>query len=319
MNTIFNSSPGRLSKLRRPAAATMSFALLAYQALPAIPAITNDATSSGTYGGNPVTSNTSSQSVPVTAAGPTLTVAKSGAAPVDVNADGIISVGDTITYTYVVTNNGNVSISNVLPVDAGPTFNSIAADNALGAFQTSPAGPVTLAPTQNRTFTAVYTLTAQDADRAAGITIAGGNAVQNSATATGTPATGTLAAVTPSAVELEIPANPKLVITKAVQTGPAGGTADVGETITYLYTVQNTGNVTIAGAQVNDVHEGAAVPLASLSEGTLVTDGPLANAPDNLPSTDTASTPGVWTTLRPGATVTFTYTHTVTQAEVDAG
>jgi hypothetical protein len=319
MTSKTNSLPDRVSSIRRPAAASLTFALLASQVGPAIPAITNDATSTGTYAGNPVTSNTSSQSVPVTAAGPSLTVSKSGAAPVDVNSDGVIGAGDTITYTYLVTNNGNVTINNVLPVDTGPTFNGLAAGSALGAFQTTPAGPVTLAPTQNRTFTAVYTLTARDADRVAGITVAGGNAVENSATATGSPATGTLPAVPPSSTEIAVPANPKLLVTKTVQTGPAGGTADAGETIVYLYTVQNTGNVTVTNATVNDVHEGAAVPLASLSEGALTTDGPLAAAPDNLPSTDTASTPGVWTTLRPGATVTFTYTHTVLQAEVDAG
>jgi uncharacterized repeat protein (TIGR01451 family) len=316
-----NTEPKRYSHLRRPAIATLTVALMLEQTLPALATIDNTATATGTPASGTLTPPTSNTvNVPVTTAGPSLTVAKAGAAPVDVNSDGVIGAGDTITYTYTVTNNGNVTINNVLPVDAGPTFNSIAADNALGAFQTTPAGPVTLAPSQQRVFTAVYTLTAQDADRAAGITVAGGNAVENSATATGTPVAGTLAAVTPSSFELAIPANPKLSITKSHAYSPPaqGPNADVGDTIIYTYTVANTGNVTISDATVNDTHEGAAVPLASLSNGTLVTDGPLADAPDNLPSTD-AATPGVWQVLRPGATVTFTYTHTVTQAEVDAG
>jgi uncharacterized repeat protein (TIGR01451 family) len=314
------------SRLRKPAITSLAATLIVYQALPALATIDNQATANGTPASGTLTPPTSNTvQVPVTSAGPSLTVAKTatgaGLGVVDVNSDGVIGAGDTITYQYTVTNNGNVTINNVLPVDAGPTFNSLTADNALGAFQTSPAGAVTLAPSQQRIFTAVYTLTAQDAARAAGITAASGNAVENSATATGTPTSGVLGAVTPSSVETEIPANPRMQVTKSHVFSPAaqGPNADVGDTIVYTYTVVNTGNTTINNLTLNDVHEGAAVALASLSEGTLVSDGPLANAPDNQPSTDTGSTPGVWSVLRPGATVTFTYTHTVTQAEVDNG
>jgi hypothetical protein len=326
MSFEIQPNPRRYGRLRKPAIASLAATLMLHQSLPALATIDNQATANGTPASGTLTPPTSNTvQVPVTSAGPSLTVAKTatgaGLGVVDVNSDGIIGAGDTITYQYTVTNNGNVTINNVLPVDAGPTFNSIAGDNALGAFQTTPAGAVTLAPSQQRVFTAVYTLTAQDAARAAGITAAGGNAVENSATATGTPVSGTLGAVTPSAVETEIPANPRMTIAKSHVFSPVGQgpNADVGDTIVYTYTIVNTGNTTINNVTLNDVHEGAAVPLASISEGTLVTDGPLADAPDNLASTDTGSTPGVWSVLRPGATITFTYTHTVTQAEVDNG
>jgi hypothetical protein len=299
---------------RRTNASLLAMGVFLSQTMPAIPAITNDATATGTYGGNPVNSLPSSASVPVTTAGPSLTVAKSATAAVDVNSDGVIGAGDTITYTYLITNNGNVTINNVVPVDGGPTFNTVPHVNALGAFQTSPAGAVTLAPTQARSFTAVYTLSALDAYRAAGITAAGGNAVENSATATGTPVSGSLAAVTPSAVETIIPANPKLQITKAIQTAPAGGTADAGETIVYRYTVVNTGNVAATAVKVNDVHEGAALISPDIPRNESLQAG--APFPG---SSDATANDGTYSVLAPGATVIFTYTHTVLQAEVDNG
>ena len=47
----------------------------------------------------------------------------------------------------------------------------------------------------------------------------------------------------------------------------------------------------------------------------LSTAGPIPGSVD----TTTPLNNGVWTTIQPGASVTFTYAHTVTQAEVDGG
>lgn len=189
-----------------------SLGLAASQVTPALADIDNSATASGTYGGNPVTTPTPSEvHIPVQAGTPSLTVAKTAGTPVDTTGDGIIGPGDTITYTYVVTNTGNVTINDAVPVDSGPTFNGVAGTGA--ALTYTPAN-ADLAPAASQTFTADYVMTAEDAYRAAGVPEATGNAVQNTATATGTPATGTLAAVTPSSDETEIPANPRLEIVK---------------------------------------------------------------------------------------------------------
>jgi uncharacterized repeat protein (TIGR01451 family) len=256
---------------------------------------------------------------------PTLTVAKTAAAPVDTVADGVIRNGDTITYTYVITNTGNVTINTVSPVDTGPTFNTIAGTGTLGSFTlVSTTDPLTtgatLAPFESGTWTAIYTLSAVDAYRAAGIALSG-TAVENSATATGSPAQGTLGAVTPSTAETTIPANPALSINKTfVFTTDTGtiGQANVGDVIRYTYTVQNTGNVTINNVSVNDVHEGAALGagLPNNENMAVGADGPLA---PGVVSSDAVANNGVWSVLRPGATITFRYDHTVTQAEVDAG
>jgi uncharacterized repeat protein (TIGR01451 family) len=239
------------------------------------------------------------------------------AAPVDTTGDGVIGPGDTITYTYVVTNTGTVTINSAVPVDTGPTFNNIAGTNALGAF--SPAS-ANLAPGANQTFTADYVLSATDAYNAAGIAAATGDAVENSATATGTPAAGTLGPVTPSTAETEIPANPALQIAKSWAFAPGGdvdgdGLADLNDVIVYTYVVSNTGNVPITNAQVDDTHEGAAVAVggAGIANETQVSAGPVGTNSGGV------ATDGIWDTLTAGSVIQFTYTHTVTQAEVDGG
>jgi uncharacterized repeat protein (TIGR01451 family) len=307
----------------------LSLAIFASQAGPALAAIDNTATPSGTpASGTLPTPPTSSVSVPVAPATPTLTVAKSVPANVtDTNADGIVGPGDTITYTYVITNTGNVTINTVSPVDAGPTFNTLPRTGAALSFTLVSTTNVAstgaqLLPAESGTWTAVYTLTAVDAYRAAGLLAASTTAVENSATATGAPVSGTLGAVAPSTAETQIPANPRFSIVKSftftTDTGTAGQ-ADVGDVIRYRYEVNNTGNVTINNVAVTDVHEGVTLSGQPLGETIAVLqggfDGPLASASPAVPSTDAVANNGVWSVLRPGARIVFFYDHTVTQTE----
>jgi uncharacterized repeat protein (TIGR01451 family) len=312
------SSPTGLT--RGLGASALSLALFASQAGPAFAAIDNTATANGTPSSGTLVPPSASATVPVAPAGPKLSVLKTAAAPVEVGSDGVINGGDTITFTYVVTNTGNVTINSVVPVDAGPTFNTIAGTGTMGAFTlvsttNGATSGSTLAVNESGTYTAVYTLSNVDAYRAAGIPLAG-TPVQNSATATGSPVTGTLAAVTPSSAKTTIPANPKMSITKNRSFTTDTGTllsADVGDVITYTYVVTNTGNVTITSLSINDIHEGVALSGQPANE-TLTSDGPLTPG-----SSDSVANNAVYSTFRPGAVVTFTYVHTATHAEVDAG
>ena len=115
-----------------------------------------------------------------------------------------------------------------------------------------------------------------------------------------------------------IAAGPLLTVSKVGVLDDTNGVvalqAELNETITYTYTVVNTGNVAITGIVINDTHELVLVPLASFTEGGL-SDGPL--APGTVSSD--GGVDGSWDVLQPGATITFTYVHTVTQAEVDGG
>jgi hypothetical protein len=281
--------------------------------------ISNSATASGTYGVSTVTSPPDTVDITVVTANPDLSIVKT----VSVSATtafgpepSITDGGDTITYQYVVKNEGNVTMTGVTPVDAAPNFgpSQIAGTGSMAAFV--PA-PVTLLPGQTQTFTGVYTLSAADADLAAGQVVAA-DAVNNTATATGVdPSLGTFTSPGSSATTT-IAAGPLLQVTKAGSiTAKAPGNldanAEVGDTITYTYTVFNNGNVPISNVVINDTHELALITPATLFTEAFISEGAIGSG------TTDAAVNGSWDTIQAGATITFTYVHTVTQAEVDGG
>ncbi|WP_445083361.1 DUF7507 domain-containing protein, partial [Algoriphagus sp. oki45] len=69
----------------------------------------------------------------------------------DENQDGFGNVGETISYTFTVTNTGNVTLNNIMVTDPLVTVSG---------------GPISLAPgaSDNTTFTATYVLTQDDID-----------------------------------------------------------------------------------------------------------------------------------------------------------
>jgi gliding motility-associated-like protein len=99
---------------------------------------------------------------------PSINVTKEGTY-VDSNNDGITNIGDIVTYVFVVTNTGNVPLTNVIITD----------NNAVVT-----GGPINLAvgASDSTTFTAVHVITAAD--------ITAGQ-INNLALATGTPPIGT--------------------------------------------------------------------------------------------------------------------------------
>ena len=308
--------------MRNFATVVLAGSFMLFQATPSFATIDNTANAVGTPpAGSPTNYGSSTQSVPVAPAVPTMTITKAASVPTSgLGTDTtIVDAGDTITYTYTVKNTGNVSMTGVAPTDPGPKFNGTAGTGTLGAY--SPA-TATLAPGATQIFTATYTMTQLDVDRAAGIA----SGVSNTAGATGT---------TPGSVVYNIPvaqqatatttiaAGPKMTISKvAVLTDVGGGTtgkADLGEIITYTYTVSNTGNVSMTNVSVNDLHgtPGVAVPLGAggITSETVTVVGPLGAGA----STNTTANDGIINTLAPGATATFTWAHAVTQAEIDKG
>lgn len=113
------------------------------------------------------------------------------------------------------------------------------------------------------------------------------------------------------------PGMPSLTIAKSYSTSTTP--VVVGQTITYTYTITNDGNVPMSNVKVKDMHGTPTVQISTGAGGinseTLIAPGPLgaAASPDATPND------GVWSTLAPGATVQFIYTHVVTQAEIDHG
>ncbi|MGY0620095.1 DUF7507 domain-containing protein [Lysobacter sp. A378] len=214
--------------------------------------VVNTATATGTppvTPGNPppppVDSPPSTTNTPI-ASTPSMTVVKSAAAPSG-NA-----VGDTIDYSFLVTNTGNVTIDALVINDDQLTTPAVC--------------PVTtLAPGAETTCTGSYVLTQADVNA---------GEVVNTATATGTPPVtpGNPAPPPvdspPSTTNTPIDADPTITSSK-VMSGNAdedgSGTVTVGDTITYAVTATNTGNVTLTDVTVAD----SKIVPATITCGTL--------------------------------------------------
>jgi uncharacterized repeat protein (TIGR01451 family) len=140
---------------------------------------------------------------------------------------GDLAPGSQVPYDFVVTNSGTTPITNLVVND--PKIGPV----------TCPT--TTLAVGQTVTCTATYTVTAADA-------AAGG--IDNTAIATGT-SDGTLVESPPSSEHVPLDRPPAIGIDKEVETpGPYA----VGQTVTYRYTVRNTGGVQLQNVTVQDDH-----------------------------------------------------------------
>jgi uncharacterized repeat protein (TIGR01451 family) len=171
-------------------------------------------------------------------------------------------VGETLTYTLVATNDGNQTLTNIVVTDPLlPTLSCTIPELLRGA---------------SLTCTDTYIVTQADIDRGELVNTATANAVTPQGT--GVSGTGTETTGMPAS-------DPKMTLAKVASPDPFGA---VGSTLTYVFTVANTGNTTLSDLTVTDVMDPTfACTIASI-------------APQN---SDT----------------TCTYSTTVTQDQVDAG
>ncbi|MDO5700107.1 MAG: hypothetical protein Q4P36_01365, partial [Bowdeniella nasicola] len=236
--------------------------------------------SAGSGEGSTVESNEDSADVPVVERAPGLTLVKGSEISTDGGAPGVADVGDVITYTYTVTNSGNIPISNI-------TMTDTMSNGAKLTFEPSVfEGP--LAPGEQVVFTATYTVTQADVDSAEG------DLIKNTAVATGETPDDPDDSDVPSNEddeEVRVPAaDPKLTLVKSVATDEGGtaliedangnGITDIGDTVTYKFTVTNDGNVTISKLAINDamlakagVEIDCAEKLLAPGESTVCTSG----------------------------------------------
>jgi len=184
---------------------------------------------------------------------PSISLEKTGAL-VDQNGNGRTDVGDKITYAFRIENTGNVNLTNVRLSDPKITLTG---------------GPIaSLAPGAINTtaYTGIYWLTQADIDA---------GTFQNVATVTGTPPRGPDVTDTDDDIQT-------LARTPAIQLEKTGtlvdqngnGLDDVGDKITYAFTVRNIGNVTLTNVTVTDKVGGVAIsgsPIASLAPGAINT------------------------------------------------
>ncbi|PHQ27682.1 hypothetical protein CJ305_18825 [Leeuwenhoekiella nanhaiensis] len=201
----------------------------------------------------------------------------------DENGDGFAQAGETIVYTFTVTNTGNTTVSD------------ISIDDAKLALADLVIEPSTLAPGESGVATATYTITQADIDA---------KSVSNTAIATGTdPFENEVTDVSDNGDETtdddgngdptddptvtDLPALSSLSAEKSVTFSDENGNlaTDAGETLIYTFTVTNTGNTTLYDVLIED-------PLVE------VTGGPIDLAPGASDSS------------------TFTAVYTITAADI---
>ncbi|MFE2106114.1 hypothetical protein ACFXAF_09615 [Kitasatospora sp. NPDC059463] len=175
-------------------------------------------------------------------------------------------VGDSVKYSFVLTNTGNVELS-----DPGVTETAFSGSTPPAV--DCPAGP--LAPGASLTCTATYTVAQTDLDA---------GSIKNTATGTGNPPTGPPPVSPPSEVTVPSPSDPALTVVKSASTGKLV----TGEKVTYSFRITNTGNVTLKDVKVTET--------AFTGSGTL--------DPVTCPSGAASLAPGASVTCTAGYTVT---------------
>jgi uncharacterized repeat protein (TIGR01451 family) len=204
---------------------------------------------------------------------PAIDVVKSQALTTDNNLNGLPDVGDTVTYGYTVENTGDVTLSNVALVDD--------LEGTLVLSDVAGDGVTVLAVGDTETASSAHVVTQAEFD--AGTLI-------NIATADGDSPLGVNVRDTDTQT-VTFAQNPAIDVVKSqalTTDNNLNGLPDVGDTVTYGYTVENTGDVTLSN-----------VALVDDLEGTLVLSDV---ARDDVP------------VLAPGNSETASSAHTLTQA-----
>ncbi len=168
-----------------------------------------------------------------------------------VTEDHIYKLGETIKYEIKVTNDGNLTLTNVKIEDA---LTGNAGDNAWTI--------KTLTPGDTKTFEARYTVTEADVLEEKVVNNVTGKAENPDPKKPETP-------VIPGEKEdpVDTP-NPNLTV---IKTADKTGEVKLGEKIKYTITVTNNGNVTISGVKLNDPLTKAEWTLDDIKPGKTVT------------------------------------------------
>ncbi|WP_196893193.1 DUF7507 domain-containing protein, partial [Aureivirga marina] len=233
---------------------------------------------------------------------------------IDDNGDGILNAGDVITYNITIKNTGNVTLTNVTPIDIIENFNgdtSTLSINFVLANQLSPEG--TLKVDEVAFYNVSYVITQADVD-------AGG--IRNSVTVTADSPTGeeisdvsddnddTDGNTEDDKTETVIPdtsttGSPSLDVVKTATVQDNGdGELGVGDVVTYTITIENIGNVTLSNMVLEDIFQNINDEALELTTGPTFEGGSL------------GSSEGA---VQVGEIITYIATYIITQADVDAG
>jgi uncharacterized repeat protein (TIGR01451 family) len=307
-----------INKLKLP----LAVLLLMAGSITAYAAVTNSVTVTGTGPSGPPGSvtDTANESVDVEDDAPAIAVVRSFTLTNDVNGNGLVDAGDTIVYTYVVQNSGNVTLTDVSVSDVHDatgtpvtyiTPTSVTTDNFVpGAGQQNDSSDVgsnndgdwdVLGPNDYITFTSSpYVVLPGDILLT---TSTSDNDIDGTVTASGTYDPGSAPVTASGSSSSPVPLNiaPSLEVAKVASQDT---NVPAGTTVIYTYTVTNNGTVPITNITLSDTHKGVldALTPAFVSFTT------------NTGSTNTGNTINV---LQPGDVAEFTASYVVTQSDVD--
>ncbi|MBQ3359062.1 MAG: DUF11 domain-containing protein [Microbacterium sp.] len=191
--------------------------------------VSNTAVATASAAGAAVTSEASTALVTVDRQ-PALSLVKSA----DIADPERVNAGDVVTYGFVITNTGNVTIRDVAVVEGEFT-----GTGALGEIECESGDP--LAPGDQLICSLPYTVTQDDVDA---------GTLSNTAIATGAGPAGTEPPSSPeSTVELPAPAAPALSLVKSTEVTKVTA---AGQVVGYTFTITNTGNVTARSVSVSE-------------------------------------------------------------------
>lgn len=109
-------------------------------------------------------------------------------------------------------------------------------------------------------------------------------------------------------------------VTLADGVTPVPANAPVGTQVQYQFAVTNTGNVTMSNVNITELSfdgDGSVDPTdATVTNDAIDTSTAARTTETTNDSTDGAAGDGVWDTLAPGDTITFTSLYTVTQNDI---
>ncbi|MFA5580953.1 MAG: SdrD B-like domain-containing protein, partial [Paracoccaceae bacterium] len=185
-----------------------------------------------------------------------------------------VMAGDVLRWSFTVTNNGSATLQNVLVSD---TIDGVDVTGAA----------ITLAPgeSDSTNFTAEYTLTQEDIDAGSFTNAASVIGYYGEDGGDHYPVTDDDSVTTP------LPAEPEISLIKAADDIALTDPAVLGQEISYSFTIENIGNVTLSD-----------ITLADLLDGIEFNDGEIATlAPGDIDSD------------------AFSATYAITQADIDRG
>ena len=163
----------------------------------------------------------------------------------------------SINYAFSVTNTGNVALTNIRITD----------NNAI--VSGGPLAGLALNAVDTTTFTAIHVITQSDIDAAGVLNQAIANADSSAGAVTDLSDSNNVDGATPTFTTLT--QKPGIALVKkvaAIIDANSNGRTDAGDTISYAFTVYNTGNTTLSNVTITDGNakiDGG--PLATLAVG----------------------------------------------------